>query len=51
MKDLATTLIGALTLYAVSTAGLAAASRDDVRHQVVTIADLDLTRPAGAREL
>jgi UrcA family protein len=50
MKDLATTLIGALTLYAVSTAGFAAAPRD-VRHQVVTFADLDLTRPAGAQEL
>jgi UrcA family protein len=51
MKDLATTLIGALTLYAVSTAGFAAAPRDDVRHQVVAFADLDLTRPAGAQEL
>ena len=51
MKHLATTLIGALTLHAVSTAAFAAAPPDDVRRQVVTFADLDLTRPAGAQEL
>lgn len=51
MKHLATTLIGALTLYATATASLAAAPADDVRHQVVRFADLDLTRPAGAQAL
>jgi UrcA family protein len=51
MKHLATTLIGALTLYAVSPAGFAAAPPDDVRRQVVRVADLDLTRPAGVQEL
>jgi len=51
MKHLTTTLIGALTLYAVSAAGFAATPTDDVRRQVVKFADLDLTRPAGAQEL
>jgi len=51
MRHLATSLIGALTLYAVAPAGFAAAPPDDVRRQVVTYADLDLTRPAGAQEL
>jgi UrcA family protein len=51
MKHLATSLIGALALYAVAPAGLAAAPPDDVRRQVVRFADLDLTRPAGAQEL
>lgn len=51
MKHLATTLIGALTLYSVSPAGFAAAAPGEVRRQVVRFADLDLTRPAGAREL
>jgi UrcA family protein len=51
MKDLATSLFGALTLYAGSTAGFAAAPADDLRHQVVRFADLDLARPAGAQEL
>jgi len=51
MKHLATTLIGALTLYAVAPAGFAAAPPDDVRREVVRFADLDLTRPAGAQEL
>jgi hypothetical protein len=44
MKDLATTLIGALTLCPVSTAGFAAAPSDDVRHQVVRFADLRQAR-------
>ena len=51
MKRLTTTLIAALTLYAVSAAGFAATPTDDVRRQVVKFADLDLTRPAGAQEL
>jgi UrcA family protein len=51
MKDLATSLFGALTLYAVSTAGFAAAPAVDARQQLVRYADLDLTRPAGAQEL
>src|SRR5215472_7842270 len=51
MNHLATTLIGALTLYATATGSLAAAPADDVPHQVVKFADLDLTRPAGAQEL
>jgi len=51
MKHLATTLVGALTLYAVSPVGLAAAAPEDLRHQVVRFADLDLTRPAAAQEL
>ena len=50
MKHLATTLIGALTLYAISPSGLAAAPIE-VRSQVVRFAELDLTRPAGAQEL
>ena len=51
MKHLATTLIGALALYVVSPAGLAASSSDGVPQEVVRFADLDLTRPAGAQEL
>src|SRR5215831_14003577 len=51
MKHLATSLFGALTLCAVAPAGFAAAPPDDVRRQVVSYADLDLTRPAGAQEL
>ena len=51
MKHLATSLIGALALGAVAPAGFAAAPPDDVRQQVVSYADLDLTRPAGVREL
>jgi UrcA family protein len=51
MKHLATSLIGALTLYAVSSAGFAATPPDEARRQVVRFADLDLTRPAGAQEL
>ena len=51
MKHLATSLIGALTLCAVAPAVLAAAAADEPRRQVVTFADLDLTRPAGARQL
>ena len=50
MKHLATTLIGALTFYAISPAGLAAVP-DELRHQVVRFAELDLSRPAGAQEL
>jgi UrcA family protein len=51
MKHLATTLIGALTLQAISPLGLAAVPADDARREVVRFADLDLTRPAGAQEL
>jgi UrcA family protein len=51
MKHLATSLIGALTLCAVAPAAFAAAPPDDVRRQVVSYADLDLTRPAGVQEL
>jgi UrcA family protein len=51
MKHLPATVIAALTLYAVSPAGCAAAPTDDVRQQVVKFADLDLTRPTGAQEL
>jgi UrcA family protein len=51
MKDLATSLFGALTLYAVSTAGFAAVPAVDVHQQLVRYADLDLTQPAGAQEL
>lgn len=51
MKHLATSLIGALTLCAVAPAVFAAAAPDEPRRQVVTFADLDLTRPAGAQQL
>jgi UrcA family protein len=51
MKHLATSLIGALTLCAVAPAAFAAAPPDDLRRQVVSYADLDLTHPAGAQEL
>lgn len=51
MEHLPATLIAALTLYAASSAGFAAAPADQVRQQVVKFADLDLTRPAGAQEL
>src|SRR4029077_1901565 len=48
---LGTTLVGALTLYAVSPVGLAAAAPEDLRRQVIRFTDLDLTRPAAAQEL
>ena len=51
MKHLATTLVGALTLYAISPSGLAATASDELRREVVRFADLDLTRPAGAQQL
>jgi len=51
MKYLATVLIGALTLTAISPAGVAADSPHYVRRQVVSFADLDLTQRAGAQEL
>jgi len=51
MKHLATTLIGALTLYAISPGSLAATAPDGTRQETVKFADLDLTRPAGAQEL
>ena len=51
MKHLATSLIGTVTLCAVAPAAFAAALPDDVRRQVVSYADLDLARPAGAQEL
>src|SRR5215469_9149194 len=51
MKRLTLSLIGALTLYAVSPAGVAATPLDDVRRQVVRFDDLDLTQAAGAQEL
>ena len=51
MKHLATVLIGAVTLTAMSANGVAADSPGDLRRQVVRFADLDLTRPAAAQEL
>ena len=51
MKHLAPTLISALTLYAISPSGLAATAPAELRHEVVRFADLDLTQPAGARQL
>lgn len=51
MKHLAIVLIGAVTLTAVSANGVAADSPGDLRRQVVSFADLDLTRPAAAQEL
>jgi UrcA family protein len=51
MKHVVAALMGALTLYAISPAALAASSADDLRRQVVRFGDLDLTRPAGAQEL
>ena len=51
MKHLKAVLVGALTLYPLSSGCLAAAPSNDVRTEVVGFADLDLTRPAGAQEL
>jgi UrcA family protein len=51
MKRLSLSLIGALTLYAISPAGVADPRLDDVRHQVVRFDDLDLTQAVGAQEL
>src|SRR5215469_2559283 len=51
MKHLATTLIGVLTLQAISPVSFADVPGDAARHKVVGFADLDLTRPAGAQEL
>jgi len=51
MKTFASTLIAALTLHALSPVAVAAAVPEDVRHEVVRFAELDLTRPAGAQEL
>lgn len=51
MKHLATTLVGALTLYAIAPSGLAAAAPAQPQSEVVRFADLDLTRAAGARQL
>ena len=51
MKHLATTLAAAVTLYAVSPSGLAATASDELHREVVTYADLDLARPAGAQQL
>ena len=51
MRHFATTIIGALTLYAISPSGLAAAAPDGARQVTVKFYDLDLTRLAGAQEL
>ncbi len=51
MKHVVAVLMGALTLYAIPPAALAASAPDDLRRQVVKFGDLDLTRPAGAQEL
>ena len=51
MKHLATMIVGALTLYAISPSGLAAPAPEELRREVVRFADLDLTQPAGARQL
>jgi UrcA family protein len=51
MKHIATTLIGALTLHAISPGAIAGPSPGDPRREIVRFADLDLTRPAGAQEL
>jgi UrcA family protein len=51
MKHLATTLVGALTLYVISPSGLASTASEELHREVVRFADLDLTRPAGAQQL
>ena len=51
MRHFATTIIGALTLYAISPNSLAAAAPDGARQETVKFDDLDLTRLAGAQEL
>lgn len=51
MKQLATTLVGALMLHALSPSALAAAPADDLRREVVKFADLDLARPADVQVL
>ena len=51
MKHFATTLVSALTLYAISPSGLAAPAPAEVHSEIVRFADLDLTRPAGAQQL
>lgn len=51
MKHLAATIIGALTLYAISPNSLAAAVTDGARQETVKFGDLDVTRLAGAQEL
>jgi len=51
MKHLATMIVGALTLYAISPSGLAAPASEELRREIVRFADLDLTQPAGARQL
>ena len=50
MKCVATALISALPIFALS-ANCPAAASDIVRTQIVTFADLDTTRAAGARAL
>jgi UrcA family protein len=51
MKHFATTIIGALALYAISPNSLAVAAPDGARQETVKFGDLDLTRPAAAQEL
>ena len=51
MKHVAITLIGVLTLSAISAVAIAAPPAEDLHRQVVNFADLDLARPAAAQEL
>ena len=51
MKRIATALIGALTIVAISPGAPARPPSDDLPREVVKFADLDLTRPAAAQEL
>ena len=51
MKCVATALISALPIFALPANCPAAAPSDNVRTQIVTFADLDTTRAAGAQAL